>query len=89
MTAPGDWMITLGVTGAAGPVTATPLKLSIDPHRPPDSPTYALSSLALPIVTVIVLLAFLRLRHVELEQWPTGRERAPRNRRQQAHSAVA
>ena len=67
----GDWLITLSVTGRAGDATSAPLKVGIDPHRPPDTLPYIISMIALPIVSVIILVAFFRLRHVELERWPT------------------
>jgi hypothetical protein len=76
ITAAGDWTVTLGVTGAAGPAVSAAQKVGFDPLRPADTPAYALSSLAIPIVTVIMLLAFVRLRHLDLEQWPTGRAAA-------------
>jgi hypothetical protein len=73
LTADGDWLITLVVTGPAGDGTTPPQKVGIDPHRPQVSTAYTLSQIAIPIVTVILLLGFFRLRHVELERWPTGR----------------
>jgi hypothetical protein len=89
ITAPGDWTVTLGVTGVAGAATAPPQKIGFDPLRPADTPAYALSSLALPILSVILLVAFFRWRHIELEQWPSGREPAQQNRPQQTRPAVA
>jgi hypothetical protein len=76
MTAYGDWLVTLSVTGPAGAGDTAPQKVGIDPRRPPDSPAYALSQMAIPIVVVILLLAFFRLRHVALERWPAGRDQA-------------
>jgi hypothetical protein len=73
ITAAGDWLITLGVTGAAGDGVTPPQNVGIDPHRPQVSQAYIPSQIAIPIVAVVVLLAFFRLRHVELERWPTGR----------------
>jgi hypothetical protein len=73
ITANGDWMITLSVNGPAGAGVTPPQKVGIDPHRPQVSSVYALSQIAIPIVSVLLLLGFFRLRHVELERWPTGR----------------
>jgi hypothetical protein len=73
ITANGDWMITLGITGPAGDGVTPPQKVGIDPHRPQVSSEYALSQIAIPIVTVLLLLGLFRLRHVELERWPAGR----------------
>jgi hypothetical protein len=70
MTADGDWLITLGVTGAAGDGITPPQKVGIDPHRPQVSSAFSLMQIAIPIVTVALLLAFFRLRHIELERWP-------------------
>jgi hypothetical protein len=72
----GDWLITLSVTGPAGGGISPPQKVGIDPHRPQVSLAYRLSQIAIPIVTVIALLAFFRLRHIDLERWPTGRIQA-------------
>src|SRR2546421_17440 len=38
--------------------------------------------------TVSLLLAFIRLRHIDLERWPTGREPAQMNHRRQMRSAA-
>ena len=76
LAAAGDWMITLGVTGPAGDGVTTPQRVGIDPHRPQVSQAYRLSQIAIPIVTVAVLLAFFRLRHIELEQPPRERRHA-------------
>jgi hypothetical protein len=70
ITTAGDWDFTLSVTGPAGPAISPPQKLGIDPHRPQVSLTYRLSQIAIPFVTVIVLLGFFRLRHIDLERWP-------------------
>ena len=86
ITAPGDLTVTLGVKGAAGSAISTPQKVGFDPLRPADTPAYALSSLAIPIVTVILLLGFFRLRRIDLERWPTGREPAQMNHRRQMRS---
>jgi hypothetical protein len=69
----GDWLITLGATGPAGDGVTTPQRVGIDPHRPQDSPAYSLSQIAIPIVTVLLLLGFFRLRRIDLEQRPIGR----------------
>jgi hypothetical protein len=66
----GDWLITLGVNGPAGDIVATPQRVGIDPHRPQVSQAYSLSQIAIPIVALIVLLAFFRLRNIKLEQPP-------------------
>jgi hypothetical protein len=66
-------MITLGVKGAAGGGITKPQKVGIDPHRPQVSIAYRLSQIAIPIVTVALLLAFFQLRRIELERWPDGR----------------
>ena len=71
----GDWMITLSVTGAGGDGITPPQKVGIDPHRPADTLAYSLSQIAIPILTVALLLAFFQLRHIELERWPSGRAR--------------
>jgi hypothetical protein len=73
MTAHGDWLLTFGVTGAAGGGTTPPQKVGIDPHRPQVSTAYTLSQIAIPVVAVVLLVAFFRLRHVEFERWPAGR----------------
>jgi hypothetical protein len=73
IAAAGDWNFTLGVAGTAGDGIAPPQKVGIDPHRPQVSLTYRLSQIAIPIVTVLVLLAFFRVRHIDLERWPIGR----------------
>ena len=65
-------MITLGVKGAAGDGITTPQKVGIDPHRPQVSTAYRLSQIAIPIVTVAMLLALFQLRHIELVRWPIG-----------------
>jgi hypothetical protein len=88
ITATGDWLFTFGLSGAAGDGVTPPQKVGIDPHRPLVSPAYSLSQIAIPMITVVVLLAFYQLRHVELERWPTGRELARKNLRQQADSAA-
>lgn len=70
----GDWSLTMMVTGPAGNgTTTTPLKMGVDPHSPPASLNYRLSQLAIPIVTVVLLLAFFRLRRIELERRPSDR----------------
>jgi hypothetical protein len=76
IAAAGDWLITLSVTGPAGDGVSPPQKVGINPHRPQVSLTYRLSQIAIPIVTVIALLAFFRLRHIDLERWPIGRMQA-------------
>jgi hypothetical protein len=73
LAAGGDWLITLGVTGTAGDAVTPPQKVGIDPRRPQDSPAYSLSQIALPILTVVFLLAFFRLRRIDLEQQPLNR----------------
>ena len=80
IAAAGDWLITLSVTGPAGDGISPPQKVGIDPHRPPVSLTYRLSQIAIPIVTVIGLLAFFHLRHMDLERWPIGRLQAEQDR---------
>ena len=79
LTANGDWLVTLGVTGRAGDGITPAQKVGIEPHRPADSPASSLSQMAIPVVTVILLLAFFRLRHIELERWPIGRAHAKKN----------
>jgi hypothetical protein len=76
LAASGDWLITLGVTGPAGDGTTPPQKVGIDPHRPADTPAYSLSQVAIPIVTVVLLVGFFRLRRIELELRPAGRGHA-------------
>jgi hypothetical protein len=76
LAASGDWLITLGVTGPAGDSVTAPQKVGIDPRRPPDTPAYSLSQIAIPIVTVVVLLRVFRLRHIDLEQEPIDRRHA-------------
>jgi hypothetical protein len=88
ITVAGDWLMTLGVTGPVGDGTTTPLKVGIDPHRPQVPPAYTLSQIAIPIATVVLLVAFFRLRHVELERWPTGRTQAKNNPGRERQSAV-
>jgi hypothetical protein len=73
----GDWLITLSVTGPAGDSVTPPQRVGIDPHRPQVSQAYRLSQIAIPIVALAVLLAFFRLRHIELEQQPIDRLRGP------------
>jgi hypothetical protein len=73
LAAAGDWLITLGVTGAVGDAVTTAQKVGIDPRRPPDTQAYSLSQIALPIVTLVLLLGLFRLRHVDLEQPPIDR----------------
>ena len=73
LAAAGDWLITLGVTGPAGDGVTTPQRVGIDPHRPQVSQAYRLSQIAIPIITVAVLLVFFRLRHIDLEQQPIDR----------------
>jgi hypothetical protein len=73
ITAAGDWLITLGVTGPAGDDASPAQKVGVDPRRPQVSDWYRVSQIAIPIVTVIVLLGFFRLRHIELERWPIAR----------------
>src|SRR5205807_7714967 len=79
ITADGDWLVTFGVSGPAGVVSSSPQTIGVDPHRPPDTFAFAVTSLAAPIITVILLLAAFQLRHIALEQWPSGRERLQEN----------
>jgi len=74
ITVGGDWDVTLMVAGPAGNGTAAVVKMGVDTHSPPASLTYRLVSLAIPLATVILLLAFFRLRHVDLEQRPISRD---------------
>jgi hypothetical protein len=69
-------MITLGITGPDGNDVTRPQKVGIDPDRPQVSAAYRLSQISIPIVTVVALLAFFRLRHVELERRHAGRAHA-------------
>jgi hypothetical protein len=70
----GDWGFTITVAGPAGSGTSsTPLKMGIDPHSPPASLGYRLSQIAIPVVSVVLLLAFFRLRRIELERRPSDR----------------
>src|SRR5438270_5459911 len=89
ITADGDWLVTFGVSGAAGVVSSPPQTIGVDPHRPPDTFAFALISLATPIITVILLLAAFQLRHIALEQWPAGRERVQENGSRRTRSAAA
>jgi hypothetical protein len=66
----GDWLLTFSIDGPAGAAVTKAEKVGIDPHRPQVSTAYSLSQLAIPVVTVMILLAFFRLRHVPLERWP-------------------
>ena len=50
--------------------------MGIDSHRHADTLTYALSMIAIPIVTLALLLVLFQLRHIELERWPGGHSRA-------------
>jgi hypothetical protein len=70
----GKWDVTLVVAGAAGSATTTALSVGIKPHSPQASLSYRLLQIAIPIMTVVLLLAFFRLRHIELERWPTSAE---------------
>jgi hypothetical protein len=88
IAAAGDWNITLGAASPAGDDISPPQKVGIDPHRPQVSTTYRLSQIAIPIVTVIVLLAFFRLRHIDLEQWPIGRTQAQDDPRYERRAAA-
>lgn len=69
----GDWRLTVLVEGPAGKGTTMPLQVGVDPHSPPASLFYRLSQLAIPIVSLFVLLIFFRLRHITLERRPTDR----------------
>ena len=80
----GDWMITLSVAGAGGDDITPAQKVGIDPHRPADTLVYALSMIAIPIVTVTLLVVFFSLRHIELERWPADPKGRPR---QSGHSS--
>lgn len=76
----GDWGFTIMVAGPAGSgTTTTPLKMGVDPHSPPASLSYRLASLAIPVVSVVLLLAFFRLRRVELERRPIDRSQTKAN----------
>jgi hypothetical protein len=88
IAAAGDWLVRLSVTGPTGDVISPPQRVGIDPHRPQVSLTYRLSQIAIPIVTVIVLLGFFRLRHIDLERWPIGRTSAQRDPGHERRSAV-
>jgi len=89
ITADGDWLITFGVSGASGTVSSSPQTIGVDPHRPPDTFVFAVTSVATPIITVILLLAAFQLRHIALEQWPPGRERMQANGSRRTRSAAA
>jgi len=73
IAAGGDWAVTITVAGPAGNGTAAVAKMGVDTHSPPASLAYRLSQLAIPIVTVILLLAFFRVRHIDLERRPINR----------------
>ncbi len=76
----GDWGFTMLVEGAAGSgTTATPLKIGVDPHSPPASLSYRLSQIAIPVVSVLLLLVFFRLRHIELERRPADQPQTQTN----------
>jgi hypothetical protein len=79
LAASEDWLIMLSVTGPAGDGVTTPQKVGIDPHRPQDSQAYGISLVAIPIVTVLLLLGLFRLRGIDLEQRPVGRIHAREN----------
>ena len=87
--ADGDWVVTFGVSGAAGVVSSSPQTIGVDPHRPPDTFAFAVTSVATPIITLILLLAAFQLRHIALEQWPPGRERVQENGSRRTRSAAA
>src|SRR5438270_13777706 len=56
ITADGDWLVTFGVSGAAGVVSSSPQKIGVDPHRPPDPVALAFISFASQINRVIQFL---------------------------------
>jgi hypothetical protein len=87
--ADGDWVVTFGVSGAAGAISSSPQTIGVDPHRPPDTFAFAVISLATPIITVILFLTAFQVRHIALEQWPPGRERVRANGSQRTRSAAA
>ncbi len=76
------------VAGPAGDRTATPQRMGIDPHRPQVSTALRLSQIALPLLTVVLLVALSRLRHLELEQWPVGPGQTPPAPERQRREAV-
>ena len=73
----GDWGLTVTVEGPVGTGTTMPLQVGVDPHSPPTSPGYRLAQLAIPVVSVLLLLAFFRLRHMELERRPARQTPTP------------
>jgi len=76
----GNWGFTIMVAGAAGSgTTTTPLQMGVDPHSPPASLSYQLVQIAIPIVSVVLLLAFFRLRHIELERRPISQAQTQAN----------
>ena len=87
--ADGDWVVTFGVSGAAGAVSSSPQTIGVDPHRPPDTFAFAVISLATPIITLILFLTAFQVRHIALEQWPPGRERVQENGSRRTRSAAA
>ncbi len=69
----GDWNVTMTVAGPAGNGTAAVVKMGVDPHSPPASLIYRLSQLAIPVIVLVLLLGFFRLRHIDLERRPINR----------------